>query len=602
MSFLGEIKRRKVFQVAAVYAVVAWLLIQIVATVAPLINQPDWTATLVFVLLAIGFPITLIISWAFNLTPDGVVRDQGRNGTAQSGGRRIEYVLFGLLVVAVGWLAYREIGPNETPIEDVTATSTPMPESPEQEAKRDVLPNSVAILPFANLSPDPDNAYFAAGIHESTLNQLAKIRDISVIARTSVMQYEHNPPPIPKIAETLNVEMVMEGSVRYANDRVLITAQLIDGRTGTHIWSDEFDRGLTDIFGVQAEIAENIAIALQTELLPNERQRIQKVQTSSPQALALYLQASNLNYTVSGVGPNEDRHLYLDKAIELDPSFARAHAYKAYDYVYAMVRTRLPDDPQVSELEQLALEHARRALSLDPEENLAYVALANIHRLNWRAAEAETAYERALQLAPNDPYSLGNFSSFLNALAEHDQAISFGLRANQLDPYHSAHGRAYMGAGSFDAAYAVFDELQRIDPTNHYNYYMQAIAEWHRGNPESALTNIRISEQLAEDLPNQIGRNIEAYGLMGRHDDAIRLFHRLEQIAETYHISASEWARAYVAIGDYEQALTWMKQIDEERSPEDAISAFTLAINRNHNPVLERPEFIEVRNNLRLKR
>ena len=195
MSILVEIKRRKIFQVAAVYLVVAWLLIQIVATVEAPLSLPDWVDTLVILLLAIGFPVTLVMSWGFNLTPDGVVKDQGSNEAERSGGRRIEYVLIGLLAVAMVWVIYRvEISPSEQPVE-----------LDADEAVGGVLSNSIAVLPFENLSPDPDNAYFAAGIHESTLNQLAKIRDLIVMSRSSVMQYEENRPPIAAMAKALNV-------------------------------------------------------------------------------------------------------------------------------------------------------------------------------------------------------------------------------------------------------------------------------------------------------------------------------------------------------------------------------------------------------------
>ena len=176
---------------------------------------------------------------------------------------------------------------SETVVDTFAEAPTPL----IAEEQPDVLPNSVAVLPFENLSLDPENAFFAAGIHESTLNQLAKIRDLTVIARTSVLQYAVDPPPIPEIAAALKVEMVMEGSVRYANDRVLITAQLIDGRTGAHLWSDEYNRGLADIFAVQAEIAAAIAMALEAEFSTTEQNDIERPLTDSPEAYALYLKA-----------------------------------------------------------------------------------------------------------------------------------------------------------------------------------------------------------------------------------------------------------------------------------------------------------------------
>ncbi|MDH3673562.1 MAG: adenylyl cyclase, partial [Gammaproteobacteria bacterium] len=274
MSFLGEIKHRKIFQVAAVYVVVAWLIVQIIVAVEAPLHLPDWVDTLVIVLLAVGFPITLIVSWGFNLTPEGIVRE-GAEARDSGPGMKIEYVLLGVVVIALIWLVYRVEFDRPQQVTQVPAMSEQVIEEAGGESPTDVLPNSIAVLPFENLSPDPDNAYFAAGIHESTLNQLGKIRDLAVIARTSVMQYKQDPLPIPEIAKALNVETVMEGSVRYADGRVLITAQLIDGRTGRHLWSDEFNRELADLFAVQAEVAQRIATALQVQLLPEEQARIE---------------------------------------------------------------------------------------------------------------------------------------------------------------------------------------------------------------------------------------------------------------------------------------------------------------------------------------
>ncbi len=196
MAFLGEIKRRKVFQVAAVYLVVAWLIMQIVDVVSGPLLLPDLFARIVIVVLAIGFPITVLISWAFDLTPEGVVKDQG---TSQKRGRRIEYALIGLLILATGWVLYRV---------ELTAPD-PSVETVADVIQRDVLPNSVAVIPFENISPDPDDAYFAIGIHEKILNQLAKLSALNIITRTSVLQYADTEKPILEIAAEMNVETVL---------------------------------------------------------------------------------------------------------------------------------------------------------------------------------------------------------------------------------------------------------------------------------------------------------------------------------------------------------------------------------------------------------
>ena len=302
MSFLGEIKRRKVFQVAAVYAVVAWLLVQIVDVVNEPLSLPDWFDTAVIMALAIGFPIALVLAWAFDLTPEGIVKD---TGATPGSSRRIEIMFIALLAVAVGTLLYREFTPAS---EDNTS---------------DLLPNSIAILPFENLSPDPDDASVAAGIHTQLLFELSKIQDLSVIARTTMLRYAESPPPIPELARELRVEAVMEAVVRIAGDRVRVNAQLIDGRTGTPISASEHTGDLTDIFALQSEIAMGIVDELGARLTPDEQEELERPSSADSGAVRLYLSAIPGTNTLNAIQ-------VLEAAIELDPDFAEARALLAY--------------------------------------------------------------------------------------------------------------------------------------------------------------------------------------------------------------------------------------------------------------------------------
>ena len=389
-SFLGEIKRRKVFQVAAVYAVVAWLIMQVVDVVNEPLSLPAWFDTVVILLLAIGFPIALILSWAFDLTSEGVVRDGGTSLAIKGSGRRIEFVLTGLLVLAVAWIGFRELTPS----------------APE------VLPNSIAVLPFENLSIDPENAFFATGIHDTILNELAKIADMNVIARTSVLRYSSGQTPISQIAEELNVETVMEGTVQYAGDQVRITAQLIDPETGAHLWSGNYDRALADIFAVQSEIAERIAMALEAELLPDELLDIQTQHTTSSEALALYLRARDVNDDVAVA--------YLDQAIDADERFALAYAQKALLLSYPLIGIGGVSVARATELEPTVINAAERAIQLDSSLAPAHAALANVHMANWRGAEAEEAFQRAIEMR-SDADVLMMYGRFKRYRGEHPE-------------------------------------------------------------------------------------------------------------------------------------------------------------------------------------
>ena len=251
MSFLGEIKRRKVFQVAAVYTVVAWLLIQIIDVVNDPLNLPAWFDTVMIVLLAVGLPIAVVLAWAFDLTPTGVVRTPAIDAVTETG------VSLGTPQQPAPSIERPAPSPEQpAPSPERTA---PSPRAESIRPRPKILRNSVAVLPLENLSPNPDDAYFAAGIHEEILNCLTKIKDLSVIARTSVKKYRDTDKSIAEIAAELGVGTVMEGSVRYAGERVRVTAQLIDAATQDHLWSEVYERDLADVFAIQADVAAKIA-------------------------------------------------------------------------------------------------------------------------------------------------------------------------------------------------------------------------------------------------------------------------------------------------------------------------------------------------------
>jgi TolB-like protein len=371
MSFLGEIKRRKVFQIAAVYAVVAWLLVQIVATVEAPLNLPDWVDTFVILLLAIGFPITLIISWAFNVTPEGLVRDRGAG--VQTNGRTIEYVFIGLLVIAVGWLVYRDFSPSI----DQTMGSD------------DVLPNSVAVLPFENLSPNPDDAFFADGLHEEVLNQLVKLSNLNVISRTTMLRYAGRDKSPPEIADELHVESVMEGSVRYAGDRIRVTIQLIDPETDLHLLSETYNADVSDIariFDIQSDIAMNVANALQAEFSSGEQARIEQIPTTSSDAYSLYLAAKAFQerWTRDDFLLAFER---IDRALSFDPNFALAWSTKAR--LYADAIPFFPERaPEYLETADDAIERALETGSAVPEVH-AQAAMVSSASGDWLQAGAE---------------------------------------------------------------------------------------------------------------------------------------------------------------------------------------------------------------------
>ncbi len=452
------------------------------------------------------------------------------------------------------------------------------------------LPNSIAVLPFDNLSPDPDHAYFAAGIHDEILNQLAKIQDISVISRTSVLRYTDNRPTIPEIANELNVETILEGSVRFDGDSVLVRAQLIDAATDICIWSDQYERKLDEVFAIQAAIATSIADALMAELSTVEREGIERVPTESPAAYALYLRS------LATLGLPDVQ--YLEQATALDPDFALAYATTAYAYAY---------DADAEGRAHVVRENADRALALDPTLGLAHAALAFVHMTNWQGDEAEQAFEQALRWSPNTAEVLILYSRFKRYRGEYAEAIRLSSRAVELDPnnpvFHHQLGASYRYAKNHDAAMSAVRDALRLSPEWGALHVYLAYEEIARGNLAAGLRNLRFAEgKSGSGAPSwRLAQFAQIYALLERREDVVRLFSELEERDKETPIAAATWAQAYVALGSHADAL---QQLDTaltdpaERTPTAFYSLGYIKANPFDNPMLNGPRFQELRDRI----
>src|SRR3989440_613886 len=361
-TFFGELKRRNVYKVAVASAIVGWLLVQIATQVFPFLEIPTWVVRLVIALVMIGFPIALIIAWAFELTPEGIKRaeDVDLSASRRSKNRAWIYVVLigGAISIALFFLgrysAPRNVG-----------------ESTNLWAK------SIAVLPFENFSEDKAFAFFADGVQDEILTDLAKIADLKVISRTSVMQYKNTATRnLPEIAQALKVAHVLEGSVQRSANRVRVSAQLIDARNDTHVWAEKYDRDLADVFAIQSEIAQKIANQLQAKLSPTEKSAISERPTSDLAAYDLYLRAKE--HTYSDIGPLRWREnafnavQLLDQAVARDPTFLLAYCQLAYehDYIY------FNDIDRTETRLALAETNVRAAVHLQPDSGETHLAQA----------------------------------------------------------------------------------------------------------------------------------------------------------------------------------------------------------------------------------
>jgi hypothetical protein len=338
MSFWGELRRRNVVKVGVAYGIIAWVLIQVVATVFPALRLPEWTSTFVVVLLLLGLPAALVLAWAFEVTPEGIKRTHEvleSESITHLTGQKLNYIVTGLLVGAVAFMA-------------------------------------------------ADNYLFTSSA--------VKLKSLTVIARTSMVRYTNTDKSIEEIGEELNVKAVMESSVRYANDRVRVTTQLIDVSTGSNLWSETYERDFKDIFAIQADIAMSVANALNASFSPEEQRRIEQAPTTSPEAYAFQLQALDLG----GRGNRGSQLLaLLDQAIARDPNFAAPYGLKAGTYASLLINTTFGSAGDRAQNEALARSNAEHALALDPTDAQANGALAIIDLFNWRWADARQTYERA---------------------------------------------------------------------------------------------------------------------------------------------------------------------------------------------------------------
>jgi TolB-like protein/Tfp pilus assembly protein PilF len=461
-SFFAELKRRNVYKVAIAYAVVAWLLMQVASQIFPFFEIPNWAVRLVVLLLIIGFPVALILAWAFELTPEGIKRTEDvdlSKSVRRKTGRKLDFFIIAVLLLVIAILVLQRLHPNVSP------------------AVSSSLEKSIAVLPFENLSRDPDNAFFTDGVQDEILSDLAKIADLKVISRTSVMQYKNTATRnLPEIAQALKVAHVLEGSVQRSGNRVRVSAQLIDARNDTHVWAEKYDRDLADVFAIQSEIAEKIADQLQAKLSPKEKAAMAERPTSDLAAYDLYLRAKEFIHDIVSARERENSFKavqLLDQAVARDPTFVLAYCQLAYahDVIYfqdydhtetrlALAETnvraavRLQPDLGETHLAQAihfywghrnfsqAREELAKAQHALPNNAQIFKFLGLTDRRQGRWDEAIRNLEHAVDLDPRNQDTLGNLGDTYFKLRRYEEATAVAYRALALQP-RSALLRAF---------------------------------------------------------------------------------------------------------------------------------------------------------------
>lgn len=466
MSFFAELRRRNVVRVAGVYVVVGWALVQIASTLEESIGLPSWFDGLIVALLLIGLPVALILAWAFELTPEGVVRTENvpeGDGITRNTGRKLDYAIIAGLVALGAIIVWQQTNMPDADREVIESAAV----EPAIESAFKPFEKSIAVLPFANRSPNPDDAFFADGMHDDLLTHLAKIADMHVISRTSVMGFVGSERKIPDIARELGVATIMEGAVQRAGNRVRINVQLIDAETDVHLWAESYDRELTadNIFEIQSEITKAIAVALNAALSSTDETELEHRPTKNLAAYDAYITARLLS---SRYFESEERLreavAAFDKAIEIDPEFGEAYAGKAHMKVATYWFTGA-GGPWLEEAWE-ALQWAEE-LAPDAVETLT----AQGHYYYWGLLQYERAdnfFARALEKSPNHVEALAGKAYSARRDARFDEATDLLEKAHRLDPLNVDVilnlAETHVDLGRFDEAKGAMRRAQAIAP------------------------------------------------------------------------------------------------------------------------------------------
>lgn len=512
MSLFNELKQRNVFKVAIAYTVVGWLLIQVAEVVAPQMNLPEWTPRMITFVVMLGFPVSLVMAWALELTPEGIRKSSGSNTSVYA-------IAAVLLALSFYWFLNKaEQAPPATVVQAPAESIVTAPETQDTP--------SVAVLPFVNMSADEENEYFSDGITEELLNLLVHIDGLRVPSRTSSFAFKGRNTDIKEIASQLEVEHVLEGSVRKSGNRLRITAQLIDVATDTHLWSETYDRELVDIFAIQEDIAARIVEALKLTLAP---QLVRIKRTENLEAYNLYLQGLFL-FQKRGNSLLEAEKLLL-QAIDLDPNFAEAHATLAMTYVQMPNYLSTPRQ----DVHQKTIDAAQRALELKPDLVEASMAIAQIFAVEQRWAESISLFERIVADHPQHALARLWYTVNLTSVGYLHQALESAEQSLRLDPVSGLaldwnarllimNGRGEEGASLAERAIQLGRRGGRIPLAHHFLATRDAsrlYATLDRGDPyynEMFVQFIQVAEDaarlpLAMEFANRIPGDARQGGL-----------------------------------------------------------------------------------------
>ena len=550
-AFLSELKRRRVFRVAVVYAGVAFIIIQIIDGAFDYLPIPDWVGTAIIVVLLVGFPIAVGLAWAFDITEKGVVRTAAKEEAVEAktpprpfiGNKTLAIVAAVAVAVAVwSWWGRPSTAGSIT---------------------------SIAVLPMENLMNDPDQEYFVDGMHEALISELGKISALRVISRTSAMHYKDTDKLLPEIASELGVDAIVEGSVLRAGDQVRITAQLVGTAPERHLWTDSYTHDLRDILTLHSEVARAIAKEIKVTLTPEEEARLASTQPVDPEAYMTYLMGRYHYNTWLEEGLEKGLN-YFQQAIDIDSSYAPAYAGVADCYSLLSLFTFLSP----MEAAPRAKEAAMKAIELDESLAEAHAALGvNKLLFDWDWQGAEQEFKRALDLNPHSDNTLKHYSFYLIVMGRYDEGIAATRRMIALDPLtltsHIHLGFSYFKSRRYDESIIQLNKTLEMEPNLHYahmqlawNYAMKGMATEALVASKNALALVPITDD--QYLLGTLGW---VAGVAGHREEALEFLERLKELSTQKWVDPAYIALIYLGMGDKDHSFQWLSKAREDRSP-----------------------------------
>ena len=552
-NFFAELKRRNVYKVALAYIVAGWALSQGIAQVFPVFDVPNWAIRSIVLLIIVGLPVALVLAWMFELTPQGIKRTDAADAMPMSARQKKHTWIYVIVIGGLLSIGLFFLGRYST-------------QTPRQSEATTLPAKSIAVLPFDNLSRDPDNAFFAEGIQDEILTRLAKVADLKVIARTSSERFKSAPENLPDIAKQLGVLNILEGSVQKVNDQVRVNVQLINAMTNAHLWAEIYDRKLSDILSVESEIAKTIADTLQARLSGTEVNAMVKRHTENTQAYQFYLKG-RFFWNKRDTNDLQKALGYFEQAAKEDPNYALAWSGTAD--VYALLPLFGGADP--ADAYPKAKEAANKAIALDPNLAEPHADLGLIASLfDFDFALSMREFEKSIALNPNYATAHHWFGdSVLQCIGDFNRAIAEMKRALELDPLSVVFsvdlGVAYYFDGRYQEGIAQTRKAIDLDPNAYYPYYNLGELLEESGDFPGAISEYKKSVALDAD-PYPLALLGRAEALNGNREAALKILQQLA-VSKRY-VADYSVGLVYLGLGDKNQAMDWFEKSFAKRQPD----------------------------------